>query len=222
MSLDQPLLPQGSDLPDTDGEPLDSEWVSDQTRIYLIEPLRHYLGEQQMVAFVGGNSFVYFAPNRPPLGPDFYVVRGAPQRDQSKWVAWEEGGLLPSTVIEFLSPSTESRDRGEKFVLYRDIFKTEDYFLVDPETLHVEGFNLQRGHYVAAQPGPDGWFPVRSLKLSLGVQGPWLRLRTHEGLILSTGREEAEQERQRAEQERQRAEEAERELRRLREQLGGG
>jgi Uma2 family endonuclease len=227
MSLDQPL-PSGRELPDTDGEPLDSEWVSDQTRIYLIEPLRHYLGRERMVAFVGGNSFVYYAAGAQPLGPDFYVVRGAPQRDQTRWVAAAEGGLLPSTVIEFLSPSTESRDRGEKFVIYRDLFKTEDYFLVDPESLYVEGYRLQRGHYVAAAPGPDGWFYVGSLKLSLGVHGPWLRLRTEGGEILTTGREEAEQERQRAEQERQRAEQerqradaAEQELRRLREQLGG-
>lgn len=184
---------------------MESEWVCDQTRIYLVEPLRHYYQQHQQVAFVGGNSFVYYPPDSKYLGPDFYVVRGGVQGKQTKWVPWEEGGLLPTTIIEFLSESTESRDRGEKFCIYRDVFRTEDYFLIDPDTLYIEGFHLHRGHYVANAPGPDGWFFVRSLGLYLGVAGPWVRLRTAEGELVTTGRESAEAERQKAQAERQRA-----------------
>ena len=191
---------------------MESEWVCDQTRMYLIEPLRHYYRERQIVAFVGGNSFVYYPPDAKFLGPDFYVVRGGSQGKQTKWGSWEEGGLLPTTAIEFLSESTESRDRGEKFCTYRDVFKTEDYVLIDPETLYIEAYHLEKGHYVANAPGPDGWFFVRSLGLFLGVSGPWIRLRTTEGELLTSGRESAEAERQRANQ-------AEAELQALREQL---
>lgn len=185
---------------------MESEWVCDQTRIYLVEPLRHYYRERQIVAFVGGNSFVYYPPDAKCLGPDFYVVRGGTQGKQTKWVPWEEGGLLPTTVIEFLSDSTESRDRGEKFCIYRDVFKTEDYFLIDPETLYVEAYHLEKGHYVANPPHSDGWFFVRSLGLFLGVSGPWIRLRTPEGEILTSGRESSDTERRRADAEAQKAE----------------
>ncbi|MBT9585574.1 Uma2 family endonuclease [bacterium] len=213
MSLEQPReYPRGDTLPDSDGVPMESEWVCDQTRIYLVEPLRHYYRERQIVAFVGGNSFVYYPPDAKYLGPDFYVVRGGTQGKQTKWVPWEEGGLLPTTVIEFLSDSTESRDRGEKFCIYRDVFKTEDYFLIDPETLYIEAYHLEKGHYVANPPNPDGWFFVRSLGLFLGVSGPWIRLRTPEGELLTSGRESAQAERLRADK-------AEAELQALKEQL---
>lgn len=86
---------------------MDSEWVTDQTRLYLIEPLKAYFSQQHIVGFVGGNSFVYYvdpASSRVRnLGPDFYVVRGGTQSGQTKWVSYEESGLLPTTVIEFLS-----------------------------------------------------------------------------------------------------------------------
>lgn len=185
---------------------MDSEWVVDQTRLYLIEPLREYFRAHQIVAFVGGNSFVYYEPPAKNLGPDFYVVRGGLQRGQDKWVAWEEGGLLPTTIIEFLSPSTETRDRGEKFCIYRDVFRTENYVLVNQETLYVECFRLESGHYVAERPGPDGWYFLSSLGLHLGTVDGWLRLRAPDGKILATARETAEAERRKAEAERQKAE----------------
>ncbi|GMU58100.1 MAG: hypothetical protein AMXMBFR33_72460 [Candidatus Xenobia bacterium] len=184
---------------------MDSEWVVDQTRLYLIEPLREYFRAKNIMAFVGGNSFVYYEPPATNLGPDFYVVRGGLQRGQTKWVAWEEGGLLPTTIIEFLSPSTETRDRGEKFCIYRDVFRTENYVLVDPDTLYVESFVLEGGHYVAGKPDADGWFFLNSLGLSLGVVDGWLRLRSPDGELLVTAREQALSERQRADAERQRA-----------------
>jgi hypothetical protein len=115
---------------------------------------------------------------------------------------------LPSTIIEFLSPSTEVRDRGEKFCIYRDVFCTEDYVLVNQESLNVESFLLQGGHYVAQPPGPDGWFYLRSLNLSLGLDAGWLRFRTPEGEILRSAREVAEAEKQRADKLAQRLREA--------------
>ena len=241
MALEQPTdYPRAEDLPDSDGVPKESEWVCDQTRIYLIEPLQHYFSETETTAFVGGNSFVYYPPKAHNLGPDFHVVRGGKQRGQTKWVSWAEGGLLPTTVIEFLSESTEIRDRGEKFCIYRDVFKTEDYFLVDPDSLHIEGFHLSRGHYVSMQADPDGWFFVPSLGLHLGPAGNWIRLRRPDGVVLATGREaaedaqsevqkeraraeqesaRAEQEHARAERERLRAEQSNAEVLRLKEQL---
>ena len=43
----------------------------------------------------------------------------------------------PSVIIEILSPSTESYDRGEKFDLYRDIETLNEYILVNSTFMHV-------------------------------------------------------------------------------------
>ena len=48
---------------------------------------------------------------------------------QEKWVSWEEGDLLPTLIIELVSPSTEKGDRGRKLSIYRDFFHCPDYFL---------------------------------------------------------------------------------------------
>lgn len=48
--------------------------------------------------------------------------------------------LSPSLVIEVLSPSTESYDRGRKFTLYRRIESLREYVLVDPALRRVEAY----------------------------------------------------------------------------------
>ena len=48
----------------------------------------------------------------------------------------------PSAIIEVLSSSTKSYDRGEKFKLYRDIKTLREYILVDSETISIEAFRI--------------------------------------------------------------------------------
>ncbi|MGC4234737.1 MAG: Uma2 family endonuclease [Niabella sp.] len=54
----------------------------------------------------------------------------------------EDTALLPSVLIEILSPSTKNYDRGEKFKLYRDIPSLKEYILVDSESVNIEAFRL--------------------------------------------------------------------------------
>lgn len=54
--------------------------------------------------------------------------------------------LNPSVIIEVLSPSTKNYDRGEKFMLYRDIPTLREYILVDSEHVHIEAFRLNTVH----------------------------------------------------------------------------
>ncbi len=46
----------------------------------------------------------------------------------------------PTLVVEVLSPSTQSYDRGSKFTLYRSIMTLREYMLVDPDTREVQLF----------------------------------------------------------------------------------
>ena len=48
----------------------------------------------------------------------------------------------PTVVIEILSKSTSTQDRGQKFNLYRDIPTLKEYILVDLDSIAVECFRL--------------------------------------------------------------------------------
>jgi Uma2 family endonuclease len=48
--------------------------------------------------------------------------------------------LNPLVIIEILSRSTKTYDRGDKFKFYRDIITLREYVLVDSESILVEAF----------------------------------------------------------------------------------
>ncbi len=54
----------------------------------------------------------------------------------------EDTAILPTVVIEILSPSTKEYDRGTKFKLYRGIPSLKEYILIDTEMINVEIFTL--------------------------------------------------------------------------------
>ncbi|MGQ0738309.1 MAG: Uma2 family endonuclease [Bacteroidota bacterium] len=54
----------------------------------------------------------------------------------------------PAVLIEILSPSTSSYDRGEKFMLYRDIPTLREYILVDTASVRGEVYRINSaGHW---------------------------------------------------------------------------
>ena len=196
---DTTRLPSGRDLPSSDGVPMESDRHADQARQYLIQPLRRHFEETGFVAWVSGNSFVYYpgkGSRAASLGPDMYVVNGGVPRGQEMWVTWEEGGLLPTLIVELVSPSTVRHDRGRKFRIYRDVFQCPDYFLYNTTRQRLEAFRLEAGFYLSVLPDADGGFPCSSLPgLRLGVRDGWLRFILPDGSLLLTGDERAEQER---------------------------
>jgi Uma2 family endonuclease len=69
---------------------------------------------------------------------DVLVVCGQPQ-------TYETDNLLnPTIVFEVLSPSTQSYDRGDKFMHYRSIPSVSEYVLVAQERVFIE-------HWTAAE-----------------------------------------------------------------------
>ena len=62
----------------------------------------------------------------------------------------------PTLVIEVLSPSTQAYDRSQKFALYRQLPSLQEYLLIDPETLRVEGFRREPDdRWVLVDMSPD-------------------------------------------------------------------
>jgi Uma2 family endonuclease len=57
----------------------------------------------------------------------------------------EDSVVEPAVIIEILSPSTRNYDRGEKFMLYRDIPTLKEYILVDTASIRVEIFRINSG-----------------------------------------------------------------------------
>lgn len=60
----------------------------------------------------------------------------------------EDTIVNPTVLIEILSLSTRSYDRGEKFMLYRDIPTLREYILVDTDSVRVEVYRINNsGHW---------------------------------------------------------------------------
>ncbi len=51
--------------------------------------------------------------------------------------------MNPVIIMEVLSPSTESYDRGKKFEFYRSISTLQEYILVDQNRFYVERYQRQ-------------------------------------------------------------------------------
>ncbi len=79
------------------------------------------------VAAPSGSNYYY---------PDVVVTCGKPEFED------RHGDTLvnPTVVIEVLSPSTESKDRGAKFLEYRGIASLQQFVLVSQVAPHVEVF----------------------------------------------------------------------------------
>ncbi len=84
---------------------------------------------------------VYIPQNSLYTYPDISIVCGKPETKDN-----DELNLLnPSVIIEVLSSSTKSYDRGDKFKLYRDIKSLKEFILVDSKSILIEAFRINEG-----------------------------------------------------------------------------
>jgi hypothetical protein len=169
---------------------MDNDNHTTQAEMYLRQPLRRFLAEQGLKAFIGVNSFVYYQ-TRPAKakGPDFYVVNGGEWTMQGSWVIPAENGLKPTLIVELLSPSTEVTDRTTKKDFYETIFQTPDYGIYDTENQRFEAWHRIDGVYRPVAALASGRIPCQSLPLHLGVHGRWLRWFLPDGTMLPTDEE---------------------------------
>ena len=138
----------------------------------LLETLRSHVRD----AYVGGQNSVYYQPTKPPrfVAPDLYVVLGRSPESRPCYVVWEEGGRFPDVILEITSAETEHLDRGRKLILYRDVFRTSEYFLYAPGIARLSGFRLQDNDYVTIFPNERGELFSQQLGLGLRSEAGWL------------------------------------------------
>ena len=189
----------------------------------LCEVFTRAIGRED--AYVGGNNALYYsalqAKRNDFKAPDVFVVlHTIDNPDRLSWVVWEEDGRTPNIVIELLSPSTESNDRGAKKRIYEQVLKVPDYFVYDPVDFRFEGWRLDRGAYRALVPDDEDRLFCEEIGLWLGRwrgtyigrTSTYLRLFDAQGRVMPTFAEAAEEharsveERARGEAERARVE----------------
>jgi Uma2 family endonuclease len=199
----------------SDEPPLETDFHRDQ--IDLLIRLLKYWWRDRPDFYISGNLTVYYneqqLKKRDFRGPDIFVVLGVEKKDRRSWAIWEEGGKYPNVVIELLSSSTASVDKGTKKQLYQDVWRVPEYYWFHPETMEFAGFRLVGGTYTAMALTDSGRLLSEQLGLELGIHERQLRWFSTDGVLIpfpeEAERQRAEQERQRAEQERQRAEKLE-------------
>ena len=221
--VDPPTLPP-SDLPDSDGAPMESPWhvgsgpLLKESYGAARGPMTDY--------YVGVNMFVYYSwqqvRNQDFKGPDVYFVDHVDgQKPRRYWAIWDEDGRYPDVVIELLSASTEREDISTKRRIYEQTFRLKEYFCIAPQVERILGWRLVNDAYEALTVDERGWMWSTSLSLWIGAwhgvyileENTWPRFYREDGSLVLL-RAEAERERaERAEagiqQERERAEAAE-------------
>jgi Uma2 family endonuclease len=201
----------------SDEPPLESDFHRDQIDL-LIGLLKRYWADRNDF-YVTGNLTIYYnadqLKSRDFRGPDFFVVLGTERKDRKSWVVWGEGGKYPNLIVEVLSSATANVDKGLKKELYQDIFRTPEYFWIDPETFEIEAFRLAGSVYQPILPNSEGLFWSQELELFLGVHQGKLRFFDSDGLLIPTAAEAEIQAQELVEQERQRAERLANKLREL-------
>ena len=108
----------------------------------LYHALRKKLGGKSCQPF-NSDQRIYIPANSLFTYPDVSIVC-----DGFKTLNDDNTNLLnPAVIIEVLSASTKSYDRGDKFKLYRDIPSLKEYLLVDSEMIGVEIFSLNASNH---------------------------------------------------------------------------
>jgi len=166
------------DYPTSDGKPMAETDDHRDLMIDLIQTLKLHRRTARRF-YISGNLLIYYEEGnrRKHVSPDVFVVEGVSKSRRRYYLLWEEK-CSPSAAIELTSKSTGKEDLQEKFQLYQDILRIQEYFLFDPfaEYLNppLQGYRLKDGKYQRIEP-VDGRLPSLELGLHLERRGGELR-----------------------------------------------
>lgn len=123
-------------------------------------------------ALRGKNCGVYIAdmklaiPDAPAIRyPDIVVT--CDSRDMQD----DQLTRFPVLLVEIVSGSTETLDRGVKFAEYRSIPSLEEFVLVDSRTVHVEAFRRREiTKWLFEEYGPGDQVQFESIAFSMPIE----------------------------------------------------
>jgi len=105
----------------------------------------HQLGQTRPCTAFTSNMKVLVEAHRLYTYPDAMLVCGKPQFQSGR----TDTIVNPLLLVEVLSRSTESYDRGKKFDFYRSIPTFEHYILIEQDQIHVEYYQrLADGRWI--------------------------------------------------------------------------
>jgi Uma2 family endonuclease len=199
--------------PHSDGKPMAESDPARDYLIYGVETLDIYFAERSDV-YVSGNLFIYYRQGIPSavVAPDVFVVFGVEKKKRFTYKVWQEGGALPSFILEITSATTQENDEQEKPIKYASL-GIEEYFQYDPTGDYLDqrlkGRTLVNGtyQYLPMDTSDNGELAIESQVLGLTLRLVNGELRFFErvtGQKLLSHRE-TEQARQQAEDARQQA-----------------
>jgi Uma2 family endonuclease len=112
--------------------------------------------QQQLVEFYHrtGRGEVFDAPIDVILGPHDILEPDLVVVTSSEHITTRGIEAAPLLVVEILSPSTRSQDRGVKRARYAQL-GVPNYWLVDADARRIECFGLTQGKYVLLVEGHD-------------------------------------------------------------------
>jgi Uma2 family endonuclease len=113
----------------------------------------------------GSDFRVHIPKNTLYTYPDIIIICGKPELTDDKF----DNVVNPSVIIELLSKSTRTYDKGEKFTLYRDIDSLKEYILVDTEKIYVEKHirNKDNSWQLTDYRLPENSFTIDAVQISL-------------------------------------------------------
>ncbi|MGH8001243.1 MAG: Uma2 family endonuclease, partial [Brasilonema sp.] len=123
---------------------------------------------EQNAEIFSGDVRVWIAQYRLYTYPDIMVVQGQP--------IYEGTGTTtitnPGVIIEVLSKSTESYDRGDKFRFYRSIAELKEYILINQYSYYAEQFvkTLEGKWILTEYAEKDAILTLNSVKFTMSLQ----------------------------------------------------
>lgn len=103
---------------------------------------------------------VYIPADGRSTYPDVTVICGPVEHVDTD----PDAAINPTALVEVLSDSTESYDRGEKFAAYRLLPSLQEYVLVRPDAVVIEHFRRSGGDWLFRAVGAG-----ERLELSMGT-----------------------------------------------------
>ncbi|MEG3844185.1 Uma2 family endonuclease [Microcoleus sp. herbarium14] len=202
--------------PSSDGQPMADTTIQYKLIVKIKEGCESLFKNDPNV-FVAADLLWYPVEGRIDISqaPDTMVIFGRPKGSRLSYIQYREDNVTPQVVFEIRSHNDRQTKMNKKLSFYQR-HRVEEYYLYDPETNELEGWQIIDGDLEVIEP-MEGWISPRlGVRFELGEDG--LEIYRPDGekfLSYAELEEERALDRQRLQQESQRAEQAEQKAERL-------